>query len=280
MTTVGNLPLALERPLVFFDLETTGVNVGSDRIVEIAAVKFLPRGGSKEFHHRVNPEMPIPADATRVHGITDADVALEPTFRQLAPRLLDFIGDADLSGFNVRRFDLPMLLEEFRRVDVPFDVEGRHVVDVLTIYHMREPRDLSAALRFYCDREHSGAHGALADVLATAEVFAAQLDRYADLPRELSTLERVVHPRNPSWVDDDGKFIWQDGEAVISFGKHRGTSLRTLVRKQREYLDWMMMGNFPASAKAVIREALHGRFPEAPAGTTAAAGASSTDEDA
>ena len=262
--TSTSLPLQLDRPLAFLDLETTGISVQNDRIVEIAVVKFLPRGGVKELSQRINPEMHIPEEASAVHGITDADVALEPTFARIAPRLLDFLADCDLSGFNIRRFDLPMLQEEFRRSGRELSMSGRHVVDALTIYHMKEPRDLSAALRFYCGKEHSGAHGALADVFATAEVFAAQLARYDDLPRDMAALESAVHPRDPSWIDDDGKFIWENGKAVISFGKHRGTPLDALLQHHRDYLEWMLTGNFPDSAKAVIREALAGRLPAPP----------------
>jgi DNA polymerase III subunit epsilon len=262
--SVPQLPFALERPLAFFDLETTGVSVQTDRIVEIAVVKLLPKGGVKELTYRVNPEMPIPKEASAVHGIYDADVALEPTFAQLLPRLLDFLRDCDLSGFNVRRFDLPMLLEECRRCGMELDMEGRHVVDALTIFHMKEPRDLTAAYRFYCGKEHTGAHGALADVLATAEVFAAQLTRYEDLPRDIAELETVIHPRDPGWIDDEGKFIWQNGAAVISFGKHKGKTLEQLVRSHRDYLEWIVSGSFPESAKNVIREALSGRYPAAP----------------
>ncbi len=261
-----SLPFQLDKPLAFFDLETTGVSVQSDRIVEIAVVKFLPRGGTKEFSHKVNPEMSIPAEATAVHGITDADVALEPTFAQLALRLMEFLRDCDLSGFNLRRFDLPMLMEEFKRVGMELDMNGRHVIDALTIFHTKEPRDLTAALRFYCGKEHEGAHGALADVHATAEVFAAQLVRYQDLPKDIAQLEAFIHPKDPSWVDDEGKFIWQKGEAVISFGKHRGKSLNILLQSHRDYLEWVLSGSFPESAKFIIREALHGRFPSPPIG--------------
>ncbi|MCZ7557287.1 MAG: 3'-5' exonuclease [Bacteroidia bacterium] len=264
--SIPQLPFPLERPLAFFDLETTGVSIQTDRIVEIAVVKLLPKGGMKELTYRVNPEMPIPKEATAVHGISDADVALEPTFAQLATRLQDFLRDCDLSGFNVRRFDLPMLQEEFKRCGMEWDMDGRHVVDSLTIFHLKEPRDLTAAYRFYCAKEHTGAHGALADVLATAEVFAAQLLRYEDLPRNIAELETVIHPRDPSWIDDEGKFIWQNGASVISFGKHKGKTLQQLVSAHRDYLEWIISGNFPETAKKVIREALSGRYPTAPAG--------------
>jgi len=254
----------LTRPLVFFDLETTGISVQQDRIVEIAAVKLLPRASMKEFVTRVNPEIPIPVAATEVHGISDADVALAPTFRQIADKLLKFLEGCDISGFNVRRYDLPMLIQEFSRCDRVLEMSGRHVVDVQTIYHLKEARDLSAALRFYCDREHDGAHGALADVRATIDVFNAQLLRYDDLPRKIAELEKAIHPRDPDWIDDEGRFVWQNGVPVIAIGKHRGMSLHKLISEQRNYLEWMLGGNFSESTKKLIREALAGNFPSPP----------------
>lgn len=256
--------LALSRPLAVFDLETTGVSVGTDRIVEIAILVLLPDGGTRAFEHRVNPEMPIPPGATAVHGISDADVALEPTFRALAPKVRDMLKGCDLSGYNVRRFDLPMLVKECERAGAPLDLEGVHVIDVQTIFHQREPRDLSAALRYYCGREHAGAHGALADVRATADVLQAQLDRYDDLPREIAALESVVHPRNPDWVDDDGKLIWENGEAVFTFGKLRGQTLRHALDTDARYIDWMINGDFPPSFKAILGNARRGFLPRHP----------------
>jgi DNA polymerase III subunit epsilon len=255
--------LKLSRPLAFFDLETTGINPRSDRIIEIAVVKCLPRGNTQTFEYRLNPEMPIPPASTAVHGITDSDVALAPTFVQIAPRLIEFLADCDLSGFNVRRFDLPLLQEEFRRVDIMFDVSGRHVVDVQTIFHMKEARDLSAALRFYCGREHTGAHGALADVHATLDIFAAQLDRYEDLPHNIDALESVIHPRDPSWVDDDGKLAWEGNNVVLTFGKYRGKPLRSVIEQDRNYIQWILDGNFPEATKDHIRRAINGEYPDA-----------------
>jgi len=256
--------ITLTRPIAFFDLETTGVNPMSDRIVEIAILKRMPNGSSRQLSHRVNPEMPIPSGATAVHGITDADVALEPTFRQLAVKVAEFLSGCDLSGYNVRRFDLPLLRKEFERCGLALDISGVHVVDVQTIFHMKEPRDLRAALRYYCNREHTGAHGALADVVATVDIFTAQLARYAELPRDIAELEILLHPKDPTWVDEDGKVIWQDGVAVFSFGKHRGVALCEVLQKNPDYLEWIVQGEFPEATKAIIREALLGRFPKQP----------------
>ncbi len=256
--------LALERPLAVIDLETTGVSVMHDRIIEIAIHLLLPGGDTRSYEQRVNPEMPIPAASTAVHGISDADVALEPTFRALAPKLREMLADCDLAGYNIRRFDLPLLVREFERADLPLALEGVHVVDVQTIFHQREPRDLSAALRYYCGREHEGAHGALADVRATADILQAQLERYDDLPRDIATLEAIVHPRNPNWVDDDGKLVWENGEAVFTFGKLRGQTLRHAVDTDARYVDWMINGDFPTSLKAILGNARRGFFPRNP----------------
>jgi DNA polymerase-3 subunit epsilon len=256
--------LELKRPLAFLDLETTGINTQSDHIVEIAVLKYLPRGTSRSFVHRINPEIPIPLEATKVHGIHDEDVALEPTFRQIVTRLVDFLQDCDLSGFNLRRFDLPLLQNEFRRCEMELPMEGRHIVDVQTIFHMREPRDLSAALQFYCGREHTGAHGAMADVQATAEILFAQLQHYEDLPRSVAELESNVHPRDPSWLDEDGKLVRDGNNVIITFGKHRGTSLSKIIERDRDYIQWILDGNFHESTKAVIRKALDNQLPDQP----------------
>ena len=253
--------LTLTRPLAFFDLETTGTSVFSDRIIEIAIIKLLPGGGEKVFSSRVNPEIPIPSASSAVHGITDKDVALEPTFKALAPKVRDFLRGCDVSGYNVRRFDLPLLKREFERLNVVFDTSDMHVVDVQTIFHMREPRDLSAAYRYYCGKDLIDAHAAITDVRATVEVFQAQLRRYDDLPGSILELEAEIHPRNPQWVDEDGKLIWENREVVMMFGKYRGAGLREVLGKDPRYLEWVLTGDFPQSTKNVIREAMAGRFP-------------------
>ncbi|MFZ1731336.1 MAG: 3'-5' exonuclease [Bacteroidota bacterium] len=254
--------LKLSRPLAFFDLETTGIQTQSDRIVEIAVVKYLPRGTVREFEHRINPEIPIPPSSTAVHGIADADVALAPTFAQIVQRLIEFLADCDLSGFNVRRFDIPLLQQEFRRCGLEFDMSQRRIVDVQTIFHMKEPRDLSAALNFYCKRDHVGAHGALADVRATADIFFAQLDRYDDLPKNIEELESVIHPKDPSWVDDEGKLVWEANNVIITFGKYRGTPLQNVIHRDRDYIQWIIDGSFPESTKDIIRKMMDGVMPK------------------
>ncbi|MDX9759978.1 MAG: 3'-5' exonuclease [Bacteroidota bacterium] len=259
MSAIAQHDLQLTRPLAFFDLETTGINTQSDRIIEIAVVKCLPQGNTTDLHSLLNPEIPIPAAATAVHGITDADVALAPTFARFAPRLIAFLDGCDLSGFNVRRFDLPLLLTEFQRCGMAFDTTARQVIDVQTIFHRKEPRDLSAALRFYCKRDHVGAHGAMADVRATVDIFRAQLQRYEDLPRDVDELATHLHPRQPGWADDEGKLVWDGDRIVLAFGKHRGEALTDVIRTDREYIQWILSGGFSESVKHVIRRVIDGQ---------------------
>jgi DNA polymerase III subunit epsilon len=256
--------LGLTKPLAFFDLETTGLSTATDRIVEIAIISYLPNGSTRTFHSLVNPEMHIAAAATQVHGITDADVALEPTFHALAPRIAEFFHDADVAGYNIKRFDLPLLVNEFQRAGIPFNADGRAIIDAQTIYHMKEPRTLSAAVRFYCGREHEGAHGALADVEATADVFAAQLTRYEDLPKTMNELSVVLNQKDPSWADEDGKLVWDGDEILVNFGKHKGKSLRKLKREAPDYLSWIMSGEFSPSVKNIVGQVLDGEHPRPP----------------
>jgi DNA polymerase-3 subunit epsilon len=256
--------LLLQRPLVFFDLETTGVDPATDRIVEISALRLSPDGERESRTRRVNPGRPIPPEATAIHGIRDEDVRDEPSFRQLSRGVLEFLDGADLAGFNVVRFDVPLLDREFRDCGLDLGLPGRRVIDVMTIFHRMEPRDLSAAVRFYLGREHEGAHAAEDDVAATASVLEAQLDRYGDLPDTVDGLETFCRRRRPGAVDDAGKFVWRDGEAVFAFGKHQGKTLRDVVGSDAGYLDWIARSDFPPDAKRVVSEALAGRYPEAP----------------
>jgi DNA polymerase-3 subunit epsilon len=259
---VENLNLA--RPLVFFDLETTGIDPATDRIVEISALRVEPDGGRDSRTRRINPGRPIPAAATAVHGIRDEDVRDEPSFRQVARGLLEFLDGADLAGFNVVRFDIPLLEREFRDCGLDLGLDRRKVVDALTIYHRMERRDLAAAVEFYLGREHAGAHAAEADVLATAEVLDAQLGRYADLPRSVDELDAWMRPGGAAAVDRSGKFRWQGGEVVFAFGKHQGRSLREVAAESSGYLEWIVKSDFPSDAKELVGEALQGRFPERP----------------
>jgi len=255
--------LILERPLAFFDLETTGIRPDSDRIVEICVVVAHPGGRRETYTRRVNPGQPIPPSATAVHGITDADVSREPLFPEIAPEVMRIFEGADLAGFNIISFDVPLLEAEFARAGLLFRREGRRLLDAQRIFHIREPRTLSGAVRFYVGREHEGAHGAEADVLATVDVLDAQLDHYKDLPRDVEALARACIPAG--WIDVQGKIRWAGDEVVLEVGKHRGKTLRHLVQAEPSYLRWMAdKSDFPADTRAIIREALEGRLPRKP----------------
>jgi DNA polymerase-3 subunit epsilon len=251
-----------ERPLVFFDLETTGIDPATDRIVEISTMRLEPGGDRTTRTRRLNPERPIPPEATAIHGIRDEDVRDEPTFRRVARGLLDFLADADLAGFNIDRFDVPMLDREFRDCEMDLEVSGRVLIDVMTIFHRKERRDLSAAVRFYLGREHEGAHGAEADVVAAAEILDAQLERYGDVPRTVKELGAWCDTRPADAVDRAGKFVWKDGRAVFAFGKYQGRSLQDIARSQRDYLLWIARSDFPDDARELVQNALQGDFPQ------------------
>jgi DNA polymerase-3 subunit epsilon len=249
------------RPLVIFDLETTGADRTIDRIVEIAAVKISARESPVRFVRRVNPGVRIPREATAVHGISDEDVRDLPLFALCAPEVVAFFAGCDLVGYNVRQFDLPVLVRECDRTGCPFPLEGRRVVDAQTIFFKKEPRDLGAAVRLFAGREHANAHDAMSDVIATAEVLAGQLARYADLPKGLEALHHFSAPNETRYVDPDKRFFWRDGEAVFAFGDHRGRTLAEVAEKSPAYLDWMLRRDFPEEAKRIAREALKGNFP-------------------
>lgn len=260
------LKLNTDRPLAFFDIEATGTNPRADRIIDLAVVKIHPKGDREQHHWRVNPERPIPPDAAAIHGITDADVKDAPTFKGIAPHVAGIFEGCDLAGYNIIHYDIVMLTEEFIRASVPFSLEGRRVLDAQRVFHKREPRDLSAALKFYCNELHLGAHGALDDVLATIRVVEGQFERYADLPRDVAALHEYCNPRNPAWVDSTGKFKWVDGEAVINFGKQGGRKLRELAadRDGQGFLRWMLKSDFARDTKEIAQNALIGKFPKAP----------------
>ena len=242
------MKLKLTRPLVFFDLETTGTNITHDRIVEISIVKLMPDGTVVERSRRLNPEMPIPAEATAVHHITDDDVAGEPTFRQVAASLSKLLQGCDIAGFNSNRFDIPLLDQEFHRAGVDFDLNGVRFVDVQTIYHKKEPRTLVAAYRYYCGKELEEAHSALADTRATMEVLMAQLDVYDDLPVELDGLSEFANPNRN--VDLLGRLIYDDNKReVINFGKYKGRLAEEVLASDPGYYNWIMQGDFAQNRK-------------------------------
>lgn len=245
--------MKLKNPIVFLDLETTGIDVSRDRIVEISLVKILPGGEREVKTRRVNPEMHIPEEATAIHGITDEDVAGEPVFRSLARSLVAFMEGCDLGGFNSNRFDIPLLVEEFLRAGVDVDFKRRKFVDVQNIFHIKEKRTLEAAYKFYCDKELEGAHSAEADVVATCEVLEAQLDRYPDLENDIAFLADFSARDN--YVDYAGRVIYDEhGVEVFAFGKHKGRAVTEVFEREPSYYAWMMEGDFPAYTKKVLTE--------------------------
>jgi DNA polymerase-3 subunit epsilon len=258
MTDRVSFPLALDRPLIFLDLETTGLRVGLDRIIELAIIRLSPNGDVTERVRRFNPEMPIPPEATAVHGITDEDVATERPFAARARSLLKLLDPSDLVGFNLRRFDLPMLLSEFQRAGLPFDVRNRRIIDVQMIFHREEPRDLAAAVRFYLGRELEDAHSALADIRATAAVLSAQLDRYPDLPRDLDGLNGYCDEVRPFETEVDRWFHNpEEGGRIFRRGKHRDRALEDVARTEPDYLRWMLSAeDMDEGVREVVRAAL------------------------
>ena len=234
------LPLDLDRPLVFFDLETTGLKVGKDRIVEMALIRMSPQGDVLERVRRFNPEIPIPPEATAVHGITDEDVKDEAPFAARARSLAQLLEGCDLAGYNIRRFDLPMLEAEFARAGVDFVVQGRRLIDMQTIFHREEPRDLTAAARLYLGRAHPEAHTALGDIRTSAAVLAAQMQRYEHLPRDLDGLHAYCDEHSPYDGPLGQWFRVTDEGLIFRKGKHEGSFLEEVARDDASYLEWML----------------------------------------
>ena len=261
------LSLHLERPLVVLDTETTGADPIQDHIVQLAWIRLMPDGATTEFETLVNPEMPIPAEARAVHGISNEDVEFAPPFRRIAPDLLQAFEGVDLAGYNLLRFDLPLLRNEFQRAGHRWDPAEARVLDAQIIFHKREPRDLKAAYRFYCGLEHAGAHGALADTRATLEVLLAQVDHYLDLPRDVKGLDALFNQPDPQFVDTGRRFRWRDGEPVFNFGEYRGQSLRSVAQKNPDYLTWMLKKDFSGDVRVLVQDALDGKIaPKSQAG--------------
>ncbi|REA59356.1 3'-5' exonuclease [Dyadobacter luteus] len=257
--------LHLKKPLAFFDLETTGVNVARDRIVELSVVKALPNGETEVRTRRVNPEMPIPLESSLIHGIYDEDVKDSPTFKSIAKNLAVFLEGCDLAGFNSNRFDIPMLVEEFLRVGVEFDVKNRKCVDTQRIFHMMEPRNLSAAYKFYCGKTLIGAHGAEADTLATFEVLQGQIAKYEGVKvldskgveyEPVKNDVAALHDLTASKIIDfAGRMVFNDkGEEVFNFGKHNGKKVTDILKNEPSFYDWMMKAEFPLDTKRRLTE--------------------------
>jgi DNA polymerase III subunit epsilon len=253
--------LKLPRPLVVFDLETTGTDPQRDRVIEMAAIKIWPDGRRDEKVRRFNPGIPIPKEATAIHGITDEDVRNEPPFAKVArgPKgIAAYFAGCDLAGYNVINFDIPMLAAELERVGERLDVTGIAVIDAFRIFINREPRNLTGAVRFYLGREHAEAHSAAGDVRATVAVIEAQLNRYPDLPDTPLELDGAV--RDPEEVDRRGKLRWIDGEVAVNFGRHKGRTLRWLAREEPDYIRWMIESRVLEDAVHHLHDALIGHF--------------------
>jgi DNA polymerase-3 subunit epsilon len=249
------MKLQLTRPLAFIDLETTGVNISTDRIVEIAIVKILTDGTRQVKRKLINPQMPIPASSSAIHGITDEMVKDAPSFKQAANELKQFIDNCDLGGYNSNRFDIPMLLEEFLRIGMDFSIEGRKLVDVQKVFHMMEQRTLSAAYKFYCQKSLDGAHSAEVDATATWEVLEAQVERY---PQIGNTVESIVKfTGEDDIVDFARRFVKENGVEIFNFGKHKGKPVVQVLKEEPQYYDWMMKGDFAMNTKQKLTEILN-----------------------
>lgn len=245
-------PLELRRPLAFFDLETTGVDIVKDRIIEIAIIKVMPSGDRQKFVQRINPQMPIPPEATAVHGISNEDVANEPSFKEVAHQIDAFLENCDLAGYQSNKFDIPLLVEEMLRAGVDFSVNKRKCIDALQIFFKKEQRTLSAALQFYCGKTLDNAHQAESDVNATIDVLFAQLERYEDLEKNVDFLHEFSGSNQI--VDFAQRISLKNGQYYFNFGKHKGRLVTDVLTAEPQYYDWMMQADFSLNTKQVLSE--------------------------
>lgn len=263
----------LDRPLIVFDLETTGTNIKTDKIVELSVVKLFPNGEKEIKTRKINPGIPIPKEAIAIHGISDEDVKDAPFFKQISKNLYIYLEGCDLAGYNIRKFDIPVLTNEFKSAGLEFSIEGRRILDAFSIYCKMEPRTLTAAYRNFCGKPLVGAHGAEADTLATMEVLEAQINRYSnyskeELPEEISwptTMDEFnsfCDQRDPNRIDDAGRFKWRDDKAMVSFGKYSGQLLEEVALGNPGFLKWIINADFPDDTKEIASNALVGNFPE------------------
>lgn len=244
--------LNLKRPLAFIDLETTGINLSTDKIIEIAIIKILPDGSSVSKVKRVNPGIPIPKESSDVHGITDEDVKDAPLFKEVANEFRQFLDNCDLAGYNSNRFDIPLLVEEFLRAGQQFDISGRKLIDVQRIFHLMEKRNLEAAYQFYCNKDLENAHTAEADARATYEILEAQLSRYDNLVNDMDALSQFTAEED--FIDLGRRFIRKNGEPFFNFGKYKGKSVNAILKEEPQYYDWMMKADFPLHTKQKLSE--------------------------
>jgi DNA polymerase III subunit epsilon len=257
--------MKLTKTLVVLDLETTGTWIEKDKIIEIGMIKCLVNGDTIPYSKRVNPGMPIPPIVTKITGIKDDDVKDAPAFFTIAKEIVDFIGDADLAGFNVERFDIPLLQRELQEAGLALDLGGRYIYDAQKVFHLNNKRDLSAAYQFYCHKELQGAHSALVDTQATLDILRAQIDAYGKETSQIDVLREFEYKQTSEYFDLERKFRWWNGELYMMFGKYAKTeSLRTIAQKDPGYLQWILTKDFSDDVKLMVQGVLNGKFPEPP----------------
>jgi len=254
--------MKVDKPLVVFDLETTGTWVEKDKVVEIGMIKIMPDGTQQQYLKRVNPGIPIPVNVSRIIDITDEDVKDAPTFKDLAQEILDFIGSSDLGGFNVERFDLPMLEREFFEAGISFQWKDRVIYDAQKIYHIHEKRDLTAAYKFYCNKPLDNAHSAMGDAQATAEIFEEQISKYGNVEGGIGSLRDIDYEKNESFFDKERKFRWWNGELYPSFGKYSKKNVKEIFIENKSYFEWITRSDFSDEIKALAKNILKGEFPK------------------
>ncbi len=251
--------MKITKPLVILDIETTGVWIEKDKIIEMALIKYFPDGKKEIYHKRINPGIAIPAIVTELTGIRNEDVREAPVFKAVAGEILQFIGSADLGGFNVERFDLPLMAREFLDAGFKFEWEGRTVYDAQKVYHLNEKRDLAAAYQFYCKKELKGAHTALADTEAAYDILVNQVKKYGEGQEDISVLNKFEYVTLTESYDEDGKFCWWNGKLYPTFGKYRRkASLEDIAKKDRNYLEWILQSEFKDDVKLLIKSVLNG----------------------
>ena len=254
-------PVKINKPLVFLDIEATGPDPQSDRVIEIHCIRFEPNGTKRTFYSMVNPNEPIPLESTRIHGFTNKDLMQSPVFKTIATELFEFIKDADVGGYNVLRFDVRILFNEFKRVNIQYDLGEIRAIDPFQIFIKNHKRDLSAAYQFYCGKELINAHGAKADNLATLEVFIAQLNKYPDLPKSVNEISDYCMEAGEPYLDPERFLMWKHDQVHVNFGKHKGRLLKEIVAEDHSFLFWVTKNNFNPILIRMIKDALKGVYP-------------------
>jgi len=254
-------PIDIKKPLIFLDIEATGPDPQADRIIEIHVIRFEPDGSKKSFYATVNPTENIPVESTKIHGFTNKDLSQSPSFKKIANNLFDIVKDADVGGYNVLRFDVRILYNEFKRVNITYDLSEIRAIDPFQIFVKNHKRDLASAYQFYCGKELIGAHGAKADNIATLEIFKAQLDRYSDLPKTINEISEYCMEASEPYLDPERFLVWRNNEILVNFGKHKGRLLKELVSEDYNFLFWVTKNNFNPILIRIIKDALKGIYP-------------------